>query len=145
MRRWLIGAVVVLSVSAACSARPVPHLERAMSSFEGRFEAARQLPDGDARLDAYRELRGEISDFRSSLDGEREIEPDARVRASSDYGGGIGYVRVDRRDVASVRARADRLLRSLDRYLARPESGAQVEQEADETDEQQGEQKAVPL
>ncbi len=112
-----------LLLGGACTPRPVPHLERAMADLEQRYERARALPDRPARLDAYRSLRGEVVDFRSSLDGEREMEPNAQVKASSEYGGGIGWVHVDRRDVASIRKRADRLLRSLNRYLDQPASG----------------------
>jgi hypothetical protein len=91
-----------------------------MSRFEGRYAEARQLPDGESRTRAYAQLADELTAFRASLEDERELDPNASVRASSDYGGGIGWVRVDRRDVASIRRRADRLLRSLHRYLDRP-------------------------
>ena len=113
----LLAAGLLLALG--CNTHPVPHLERAMSSLEDRFAAARQLPTGTTRDEAYAELALDVADFRSSLDGERELEPNAKVRASSDYGGGVGYVRVDRRDVASIRGRADRLSRSLHRYLER--------------------------
>ena len=123
-----ICAATALLLGAACTPRPVPRLERAMTDLEARYERARALPDRSARLAAYRALRVDVIDFRRSLDGEQVVEPNASVQASSDYGGGIGWVHVDRRDVESVRKRADRLLRSLDRYIGQP--AAAVEERA---------------
>jgi hypothetical protein len=107
-----------LALFISCTTRPVPHLERAMSALEADHERARAIANQDEKIRAYRTLRDEVADFRLSLDGERELDPNARVRASSRYEGGMAWVHVDRRDVASIRQRADRLLRSLDRYLS---------------------------
>ena len=88
-----------------------------MGSFEAEHERARALTDRNDKIRAYRALQHEVVAFRSALDQERELDPNAKIRASSEYEGGIGWVRLDRRDVASIRSRADRLLRSLKRYL----------------------------
>jgi hypothetical protein len=110
---WLAGALLCTS----CESRPVPHLERAMDTLAADHEEARQIHDPVAQARAYIDLRERAVAFRAELDGETEIRPKAQVRASSSYEAGMGWVSVDRRDVASVRGRADRLIRSLDRFL----------------------------
>jgi hypothetical protein len=119
MRARSPAPLLALALSAwACSPRPVPYLEHRMSTFDQRYEAAREIAELPAKLDAYRSLRADLVAFRASLGDEQELDPEARVHASSDYGGGIGWVQIERRDVDSIRQRSDRLLRSLDRFLA---------------------------
>jgi hypothetical protein len=118
--RLVAGQLVLLLCAAGvgCAARPVPHLERGIAALEEEHDRARGIADPVEQVRAYLALRTRTLEFRVELDGETELRPNARVRASSSHEAGIGWVSVDRRDVASVRARADRLVRSLDRFIA---------------------------
>jgi hypothetical protein len=101
---------------AACTSRPVPRLERAMDSFEAEYDRVREISDSNDKALAYGALRDEVQSFRSELATERELDPEARGHAIAQGWG--ARVRLDRRDVSSIRDRADRLLRSLNRYLS---------------------------
>jgi hypothetical protein len=116
---WILTAIVAgLACTAwGCAARPVAHLERSMGSLERQFQITRSMADPVEQVRAYIRLRADARVFRDDLEGERTLAPSARVRGSSEAEGGIGWVHLDRRDVASVRGRVDRLLRSVDRFL----------------------------
>jgi hypothetical protein len=88
-----------------------------MDALAADHDEARQIREPVAQVRAYLDLRERAVAFRAELDGETEIRPKAQVRASSSYEAGMGWVTLDRRDVASVKGRADRLVRSLDRFL----------------------------
>ena len=123
MANRLALALVVATVctTVACATRPVPELDRRVDGFEAELGRARAIADPSARARAYTSLRAEIEAFVKRLDDEQVLVPKARVRGSSDYGGGRGSMSLQRRDVEQVRVRAQSLQRRVERFLAQAE------------------------
>lgn len=96
----------------------MPHLDRQVDVLETLYRTSLHTEDPVRQARELLETRRSTQEFLARLDGEQVLLPHASAHGSSETNSGGGMFRVERRDIAGVRGRAEVLLRRIDRFLS---------------------------